>query len=179
MKRKILRVLTPVLLTLTLLGGLGTLAAHASTGDGSQWRALAYTNNPYMNAWGGGGGYVNDYDNQTLNNDFTMVGPYNNGYWQLEFTPGNCTPGSLTCLVVADYGNNSGIARAGTYTNINGAPWGSYFQPASCNVAGLNGYTFKNVHWGGYLDPSGIGNNGSPIYLNGSPAYCWVFYGPA
>lgn len=148
--------------------------AHAATGSGAQWRAVGYTNAPYMNAWGGEGGYVNDYDSSAVNNDFTL----DPATGQLFLTNG-CNYSNGSCEVVADYGNQSGNARAGTYTNLNGAPWGTYFTESTCSVSGASGYTFHNNHWNGYLDPSGSGGNGTAIYLNGGSAYCWVTYAPA
>lgn len=177
--RRIAGLLAPFMLAAGLILGFGTVAAHASTGSGAQWRALDYTNEPFMNAWNGGGGYVNDYDSQAVNNDFTYFYRSDLGHYQIAFTPGNCNLSNNNCLVISDYQNQSGSARAGTYTNFNGAPWGSLFDIGNCTAQGASGHTFRDVHWGLYLDPSGIGNNGSPIYLNGSPAYCWVSYPPA
>ena len=173
--KRVLKFAAPALLTLGLIAG-GTVAAQAATGSGNQWRAVNAENSPYMNAWGGGGGYVDDYDSQTANNDFSWEAGSTDG--QLFFTPGNCSTES-NCLVLSDYDNNPNDAHAGTYTNFNGAPWGTYLVSYGCTVNGNDGYKFYDVHWGGWVAPSGNGGNGTNIYLNSASAWCWVSTTPA
>lgn len=175
MLKRALKILAPALLTMGLIAG-GATAAHASTGQGNQWRAVSAENSPYMNAWGGIGGYVNDYDSQSVNNDFTWDAGPSTG--QLVFTPGNCSTSS-NCEVIADYGNNQNDAHAGTYTNANGAPWGTYLVSYGCTVNGNDGYKFYDVHWKGWVAPSGNGSNGTNIFLNSASAWCWVSAAPA
>jgi hypothetical protein len=176
MFKKILKALPFIAVTAGLLIGGTAIAAHASTGNGYQFRAVALGGEPYMNAWGGGGGYVNAYQNQTLNNDFSIVGPYSNGLYEIEFTPGNCTVGSGSCLIIADYGNGQTDARAGTYTQGTQAPWGAFFSIGTCSVDGTQGNTFHNSHWNSWLSPNS-GSNGAPFYLNSGVEYCYVPFG--
>lgn len=173
MFKRVTKFAAPALLTLGLIAG-GATAAQASTGQGNQFRAYNAENSPYMDAWDGAGGYVKDYDSAAVNNDFEHTSG-----GQFAFTPGNCNFGANNCEVLSDYGNDPNNAEAGTYTNLNGAPWGSYFTVTACSINGAGGWKIYDNHWQGYVAPSGNGSTGTQIYLNSASAWCWISYAPA
>ncbi len=145
----------------------GATAAHA--GSGAQWNANNASN--YPNAWGGENAtQINTYTAQTANNDF--INAIGSGGWVLE------SGVTQFYYCIADYGGSSGDARAGLVFCGGGTPWGAYFKEYSCTIGGHSGTEFYNVHWRGYLGPSGS-SNGDAYYLNKPSPYCFVAYPPA
>ena len=167
MVRKFLRYLAPVLLTATVMLGLGTVAAHAST----QTEMCAYVysggnytpDSPCMDMYNNGGAYVKSYSPGATWENFYFV-PLGGGEYEIQNGyNGHC---------VGDAGNSpsSAVAVDNAECPTSGnAGWGTIFRFLSdphCPGAGGDLY---NTHWQGDLD--GLLSNGSQWYLNtGGPA---------
>jgi hypothetical protein len=164
----------PFILAMDLTAGGASAASAASAGTGAQWDANNTGN--YANAWGGlsGSRQINTYRGQTANNDFEDVLDPGSGYINLEFSGVLVIGGAC----IADFGNSSTSARAGLYDCSNGTPWGANFRETSCTAGGHFGEEFYDVHWKGWLGPSGS-SNGDAWYLNKPAPYCLAEYPPA
>jgi hypothetical protein len=154
------------------IGLIASNATAAFAGTGYQWD-VNYTG-VYANAWGGDyGTQVNTYTSTVANNDFTSHSWRGTPYFSLVFTGGTTSD-----LCIADFGDSSTDARAGLYNCTNGVPWGAYLQEVHCTAAGQPGYEFYDVHWGGYLGPSGS-SDGAAWYLNKPTPWCLTKDPPA
>jgi hypothetical protein len=116
-----------------------------------------------LNAWNGGPA-VNVYSPGANNNKFNL---YENGvHYNLQYAGG----GTYNGRCIADYGNDSGVARAGLPTGCGGnIGWGGNFQ---LNACGTNGEQIFSEHWSGWLGPQ-TASNGQPFYLNKPTAWCF------
>jgi hypothetical protein len=130
-----------------------------------------------LNAWGGGPRVNVSTNNNTQNNDFTVIFE-SNGYAEFKDTGNNA--GSGKCI--GDYNNSTSDASTGLVacgTNGVGAGWGTQFIPDPFYCLGVgdpNGEAYQNVHWnGGYLGPVDTTNspNGSHFYLNKPSEFCF------
>jgi hypothetical protein len=155
----------PSILAIGLIAS-NTTAAFAISGY--QWDANE--TGVYANAWGGDSAtQVNTYTGQTDNNFFTSHPWRGTSYFSLVFTGGTTSD-----LCIADFGNSSTDARAGLITcSFGSIPWGAYLQEVPCSVNGISGYEFYDVHWNGWLGPSGS-SDGAAWYLNKPTPWCLV-----
>jgi hypothetical protein len=167
--RKVLtvkRIILGILAAITLTIGGFALATPAHAVSGNEWYSPDLGG--YINEWSGGV-FIKLCTICTAgdsHNYFTLESG-SGGHYTLRFTGGGVHNGDC----ISDYNNNSGDARAALYTCTGGIPWGANFNIASCNQQ--QGYTFYDVHWGGYL--AGYPNNGDQFYLNTNQPYCWEF----
>lgn len=156
----------PLFLAVVLIAGRATAAFAVPA-----YHFNANDTGTFMNGWSGGPA-VDSYDASTVNDDFTLnlLGTY----IQLTFEPGGS--GTYVGDCIGDYGNSQSSARVGLTNCDYGTPWGANLVESQCYVNGLQGSEFKDVHWGGYLGPSGYGN-GSAYYLNKPTPTCFVVAG--
>lgn len=135
-------------------------AAYAASG-------FKYYGSTYINAWNGGPD-IDAYHAVTSNDYFTLINGSGPSYTALESTSG----GSHTGQCIADWGNQSGNARAGLYPCGDGAPWGTNLITKVCSTNSSK-VSFYDVHWQGYLAPSGL-SDGSAFFLNHSGEWCYT-----
>lgn len=116
-----------------------------------------------LNAWNGGPA-VKQNTLSAPNSSFTIID--NGGYKNIEYQGSG-----YTGWCVGDYGNNSSNASTGLVggCGTSNVGWGANFTLRDC---GATGYEFYNVHWGGWLAPSG--GVGSEFYLNSATPYCFL-----
>lgn len=171
----ILLPISAVLATGTPEASAGIRAASAPSGN----QFCYYNNgNVCLNAWGGGP-FVNlSTNNNTQNNDFTIIFEAD-GYVELKDTGNNAWSGKC----IGDAYNKSGDAEASLDPCGGGgasAGWGTQFildQLCVASIAGgglVLGVGFESSHWtNGYLGPAGSAN-GSHFYLNKPSEYCYA-----
>lgn len=158
-------------------GVLLTSQAGAQASSGPRPAAAAaqqycYHNGTFacLNAWGGGPAvntYTGGIDRNDTNQNFSMI-PNSAGGVDLQFT--GAGPNNGKCI--GDLGNSSTVAKAGLVPCFTG--WGTNFTiQQTCSDPTL--YTFRNVHWSGYLGPVANWVNGSPFYLNKPGQGIWCF----
>jgi hypothetical protein len=172
---RLIRRLAPALLGLGLVIGGTAPAAHASVGGGNQW-AESGNQSVWVNAWNGGP-YIETYNNQTYNNDFSQItNPTSNGnYAWLQLTNGIGSD-AYEYECISDNNNSPTSARAAlNYCDANNIPWGANFILYACTDGqGAPGYYWYNVHWHGYL--GGGTTVGSVWYLNDATPQCLVYF---
>jgi hypothetical protein len=157
--KRLISVAVAALLALGL--GLTASPAHA------QYAPYYYSyGGAYINAWNGGP-LIKVYDGVTNNDGWQPIINTYDGDYQFVFEGG----GKYQGWCIGDYGNSPSNASAGLVggCGTNGPGWGSLFHEMDC---GDNYVAFYNIHWGGYLDPSGTGN-GDQFYLNNSFEDCY------
>ena len=130
------------------------------------------------NAWGGGPWVNLSTNNNTQNNDFTIIYE-SDGYVELQDTGDNAWSGKC----IGDAYNESGDAEASLDPCGGGgasAGWGTQFILDPMCVANIGGgtlalgYGFESSHWpNGWLGPAGSAN-GSHFYLNKPSEYCYA-----
>ncbi|HSW79275.1 MAG TPA: hypothetical protein VLG47_00690 [Candidatus Saccharimonadales bacterium] len=131
------------------------------------------TGNICLNAWNSGP-WVNVYTNMGATpNDKFSINNLNNGNTYLEFVGGGAWNGQC----IGDSHNNQNeyfTSLDPCPTNSYSGGWGTNFKEEVCGEG--DSFAFKNVHWGGYLQPSGS-TNGSNFQLVGGK-YCFTFFLP-
>jgi hypothetical protein len=126
-----------------------------------------------LNSWGGGPWVNVSTNDNTQNNDFTIVNEPN-GNIELKDTGGNGWSGHC----IGDAYNESGKADTSLDacgTNGNGAGWGTQFEYISGGSCGEGEVSFYNVHWHDYLGPPSGWVNGSHFYLNKPGQICFLY----
>jgi len=170
-------VLGAILLPLSAVLAIGIPAASAASGQ--QYCGIPDgEHGPHfcLNSWGGGPWVKVSTDDNTQNNDFTVINPNPQSQnFELEDTGGNAWSGKC----IGDAYNESGKAdtsldpcgAAGTGDN---AGWGTNFEyiTGGCDQGEVS---FYNLHWQGYLAPANNPVNGSPFYLNQKAQYCFLY----
>ena len=169
--RRFLRRFAPILLTLAIVGG-GVVLAESPALAQVQTYEYCNTSNWCLNAWGGGGSYVNEYDANVVNDYFNINGN-NSGWYDIDQVD---PTQSFTENCIGDLNNSSTNARAAVQygcTNTS-RPWGALVDPEFCDNEA--GYTFYDLHWHGYIGPANPQGRGTAIYLNQATPTCWLTY---
>jgi hypothetical protein len=166
-----------------LLGVLWFAAPKAFAGSGNQWCDQAGT---CPNAWGGGP-LVKSYGYPAVNNDFTIIGDYNecNGGFTTSTCPGHgigagwpivmwqdSDGGAYNGTCAGDYQNNQGDAKMGLGLSCAGTGgWGSNFVKVA-DTGVCSGYvSFFDIHWSAWLNYTS-NSDGNQVYINVSNARC-------
>jgi hypothetical protein len=131
-----------------------------------------------LNSWGGGPWVNVSTDDNTQNNDFTLV--FNaNGNAVIKDTGGNKWSGNC----IGDAYNETGQADTSLDpcgNNGQGAGWGTQFEAIYGGACGQGEVSFYNIHWSGidghpaYLGPPSGWGNGSHFYLNKPEQVCFL-----
>jgi hypothetical protein len=163
MSKRILVLLSSVLLCIGTVLSIGIPAAQAQSGDTFE------TGGIYINAWNGGP-EVNSYDGSTTYDDFTII---NNSYRNFDVQIVDTDGGPYDGWCIGDYGDNPSNPDTGLVGGCDtaGTGWGSLFEAYECGNTGELG--FWNIHWGGWLDPSSA-SNGQPFILNDGFEDCYT-----
>ena len=154
----------PLLLSLGLIAGTVALASPARA-DVATYQ-YCDSNNWCINAWGGGGTYANEYAANVVNDYWTLTG---NTYDNIDQVFNNM---QNVGACIGDLNNDQNNARAGVQFGCSGTvPWGANFIASFCDSN--SGWTFYDVHWGGYLAPATPEHSGQALYLNSATPKCW------
>jgi hypothetical protein len=167
----------PVIISALLLalGVLWFAAPKAFAGSGNQWCDGAGT---CLNAWGGGP-LVKTYGYPAVNNDFTVIGDYNecNGGYTTSTCPGHgvgagwpivmfedTDGGAYSGSCAGDYQNNQGDAKMGLGLSCAGTGgWGSNLVKFGNGCGGW--VSFWDIHWAAWMSYP-TNTQGSQVYLN-------------
>jgi hypothetical protein len=155
---------------------LATGIPEASAASGKQYCLIPQgESGPHacLNSWGGGPWVNVSTNDNTQNNDFTVVFNTSNENVVIEDTGGNAWSGHC----IGDAKNETGQADTSLDAcgnNGQGAGWGTQFEYITGGACGEGEVSFYNLHWHDYLGPPSGWVNGSPFYLNKPTQQCFL-----